>query len=276
MRSADSPRPRRYWGVLIFLLLGTLAAAWHNRAIGANRPDPVAGTVRGVVAPPAGVMARVSRWFSGQTGWLLKGRELAAENQTLKARVAQLEGENVALREASINLERLRDDLGFVRTQKKPPLAAEVIARRPDSRFQTLVIGRGSRDGVQPKSVVMCPNGVVGQVYDVGLTTAAVLLLTDQNSGIGGRVQRAGSRAVGVCKGDRENPRQVWLNYLPSDADVKVGDVIVTSGLGSVFPPGLAIGEVVEVKMEPGNLQKAARLRLNVDFDRLEEVYVLR
>lgn len=185
-----------------------------------------------------------------------------------------MEQENAALREAAIKYESLRADLGFVRAQKTSLLAADVIARRPDPKFDTLVIARGGADGVRPNSVVVTREGVVGRVFEVTPGTASVLMLTDQNSGVGARVQRAKSRATGICKGD--NSKALSLVYLPNDADIKLGDRIVTSGLGGVFPPGLPIGTVVDVRAEEGNFLKSARLRPFVDFDRLEQVYVLR
>src|SRR5581483_2233569 len=216
---------------------------------------------------------QVSRWCGEQTGWLFQGRALAEENRRLRERVAALEGENAALREAQINYDRLRDDLGFVHSQPRRLLAADVIARRPDPKFDTLVISRGSRDGVQPYSVVVTRAGLVGRVFEVTPGTASVLMLTDQNSGVGARVQRANSRAIGICKGD--NTAKLALIDLTNDADVKVGDAIVTSGLGGIYPPGLLIGTVTEVRAEEGNIMKAAHMRPCVEFNHLEQVYVL-
>jgi rod shape-determining protein MreC len=274
MRTEKAPRTRRYWAALILLLLGTLAGAWHNHQVDRGKTDIVVGAVRGVVAPPATALGRASRWFRDQTSWIFQGHALAAENRSLRARVAELEGENASLREAQIDYDRLRGDLGFVHTAKTALLSADVIARRPDPKFDTLVITRGSADGVQPKSVVVTRDGVVGRVFEVTRDTASVLMLTDQNSGVGARVQRPASRATGICKGD--NSAALSLVYLPTDADIKAGDVIVTSGLGGIYPAGLVIGTVVDVRAEEGNILKSARLRPKVDFDRLEQVYVLR
>jgi rod shape-determining protein MreC len=254
-------------------MLGTLAGAWHNHQVDRGKSDIVVGAVRGVVAPPANALGRVSHWFGDQTAWIFQGHALAEENRRLQARVTELEGENTALREAQYKYDQLRADLGFVHAAQSKLLAADIIARRPDPKFDTLVISRGSRDGVRPNSVVVTRDGLVGRVFEVTPGTASVLMLTDQNSGVGARVQRPASRATGICKGD--NSAQLSLVYLPNDADIKVGDVIVSSGLGGVFPPGLLIGTVAQVKAEEGNLLKSARLSPRVDFNRLEQVYVL-
>ena len=273
MRSDRRTGPRRYGPVLIFLMLGTLAGAWHTRATDRGRPDMVAGAVRTVIAPPAQLLGHISRWFGSQANWILRGHSLAAENRKLTQRVADLETENARLREADIENERLRRDLGFMDRAKQRWLGADVLERRSNSDFDTILISRGSRDGVHPHSVVMTRSGLVGQVSEASPTTSAVVLLTDQQYGsVGGRVQRPNSRAEGVCKGNYSG--LITMIDLRNEADIKPGDQIVTSGYG-VFPKGILIGKVKDIKSDEGGLTKTARLIPAVDFNQLEEVYVL-
>jgi rod shape-determining protein MreC len=274
MRTERTPPARRYWAALLFLLLGTLAGVWHTRTTDKGKPDLIVGAVRGAVAPPANALNRFNRWFGDQTGWIGRGRALADENEKLRQRVAELESQTTALAEADIKLNKLKDDLEFVRTARTPPLAAEVIAHRADPKFDTLLLNRGARDGIHVHSVVVTRSGVVGQVSEITPTTATVLMLTDQNAGVGGRVQRPESRALGICKGD--NTRFITLTNLPPDADIKPGDKVVTSGIGGIFPSGLLIGTVENVTRDSENVNNAAQVRPSVDFARLEEVYVLR
>jgi rod shape-determining protein MreC len=273
MQSEHTPHARRYWAALIFLLLGTLAGVWHNRRNDQGQSDFVVGAVRGTIAPPANLLGRVSHWFGDQMGWMLHGYGLAAENRYLKARVDALEQENASLREARVDYERLRADLGFVPHAGTLLLAADVIARRADPKFDTIVISRGSRDGLHPNSVVVTRNGLVGHVFEVTPGTASVLLLTDQHSGVGARVQRGDSRATGICEGDYSP--LLSMIALPNDANIKIGDGIVTSGLGGVYPPGLVVGTITEIKADEGNVGKTVLVHPGVDFDRLEEVYVV-
>ena len=97
--------------------------------------------------------------------------------------------------------------------------------------------------------------------------------MTDQTSGVGAVVQRAESRIKGVCKGD--NSPFLYVAYLPNNADIRPADTIVTSGLGGVFPPGIRIGTVKGVMADEGSLNKRASVQPAVDFDKLEQVYVL-
>ncbi len=272
MRSETKPQARRYWAAFLFLLLGTLIGGWHNRAARLGSSDPVVGGVRGVLARPVGGLHSASQWLGTQTGWLFRGRGLNAENRRLREQVAQLEGEAAALRETQANYQRLRNDLGFIQSSAPRLLVAGIVARKTDPKFDTLVINRGGRDGVKVNSMVRTRNGLVGRVFEVTPGTASVLMLTDQKSGVGGRVQRGSSRSVGVCEGS--NSSRLDFRYLPSDADIKPGDLIVTSGLGGVFPPGQLIGTVESVKADEGNVGKTAVVRPAVEFDRLEEVYV--
>ncbi len=273
MRSERTPSARRFKATLVFLLLGALAGVWHNRTMAKGKPDVLVVLIRTVIAPPANALGRFSRWCSVQTGWVFHGYSLARENRDLHARVAELEGENTRLREAEVDLVRLTQDIGFIQSSKTRPIAANVLWRRPDPKFDTITISRGSMDGIHVNSVVITRNGLVGRVTEMTPTTCSVLMLTDQNSGAGARVQRAESRATGVCKGD--NTHLLTILYLPNDADIKIGDLVVTSGLGGVFPAGLALGTVMEVKEDEGNLLKRARVKPAVDFDKLEEVYVI-
>ena len=287
MRSERTPHARRYWAALIFLMTGTLAGAWHNRAESRGRQDVVSGVVRTIVAPPARGVGGVSRWFSDQTGWLLHGRALSVENAQLRNRVAELEGQQAECVEAQRENEQLRLDLKFAQSQKRPLLSADVIARRPDPNFDTILISRGSRDGVAVNNIARTRNGLVGKVSEVSPTTATVILLTDPNGGVGARVQRGVSGAVGVCKGDYS--ALIPLLDLAGDADIKPGDIVVTSGFSTItpggtktnpnilqtYPKGIPIGVVVSVKGEEGSVSKIATVRPGVDFDRLETVFVL-
>lgn len=274
MRSESKPNGRRYWIALGFIVAGVAAGSMHARAVDSGHGDVVVTVVRGAVAPPARVVNGVFDWVGGQVSWIFRGRASAEEIDSLRGEVAQLKAENARLTEARIDLDRLKQDLGFVHSKSVPPLAANVIARRSDPKFDTLMIDHGSSDGVHPNSVVVSRSALVGRVFEVTPNTASVLMLTDQNSGVGARVQHADSRAVGICKGD--NTGELSLVYLPSNAAVKAGDVIVTSGLGGVYPAGILIGTVLSVANEEGNVQKTARVRPGADFDRLEEVYLLR
>ncbi|MGC8668517.1 MAG: rod shape-determining protein MreC [Chthonomonadales bacterium] len=239
--------------------------------------DPFTSAIRTGTAPFVEGAYSIRRWFSRQLGWIFHGRTLDAEVQRLRAENARLTAENARLREAEITARRLRSQLGFVQQLPHSHVAADVIALFPNPNFRTLVINRGSRAGVRVHSVVVAPEGLVGQVYDVAPTTSAVLLLTDAASAVGARVQRPTSRAVGVCKGNGTD--LLTLAYLPQDADVRIGDTIISSGLGGsggVYPAGLVIGTVASVSTNIAGAERIVKVKPAVDASRLEEVYVIK
>jgi rod shape-determining protein MreC len=267
---------RKLFVILLCIGLGVGIGLWHNRQVARGRSDFVTSTVRTVSTPFVTALDATSRWFGSHFGWLIHGRSLAAENRQLRDENARLRAENARLAEADITSQRLRAQLGF---QGQPPankIAADILSLRPNGNFETMVINRGARDGVHNNSVVVSPKGIVGHVYGVGPTTADVQLITDSAAAVGAMVQRPQSRAQGVCKGN--GGPLLTMAYVDGAADVKAGDVIISSGMGGaagVFPKGLPVGTVVRVANDASGSTKRVTVRPAVDMDRLEEVYVL-
>jgi rod shape-determining protein MreC len=233
--------------------------------------DPVGHLVLDALAPFQVVFSwlgrSVGRAWTGYVG-LVDARR---DNQRLQERVAGLESELLRLGELERENGRLTELLSLRARLEGPVYGARVIARDPGPLAMTLTIDRGERDHVRRGMAVLAPAGVVGQVAEASHTAARVVLLTDHNSGIDAIVQR--SRARGIVQGGNDGSCQ--MNYLSRDADVAVGDQVITSGLDSVFPKGIVIGEVVEVGRRHRGLLQAAVVRPSVALDRLEEVLVV-
>jgi rod shape-determining protein MreC len=275
-KERDTSR-KRFRGIIVCVLVGILLGMWHNRQVSHGRSDIVTNSIRTVTSPFVSAASGVGGWFGRQFGWLFNGRSLAEENRRLHAENDALRQENATLREADITAQRLRLQLGFPVAPPADKIAANIVSYRPYPGFETMVISRGTRDGITLRSVVLSPVGLVGQVYDVGPTTSAVLLLNDSSSAVGAMVQRPESRATGVCKGN--GSELLNLNYLSRDADVKVGDTIISSGLGGekgVYPKGLPIGKVTRVSDDASGSTRLVTVKPSVNFGRLEEVYVLK
>jgi rod shape-determining protein MreC len=261
---------------VLCVAVGVALGSWHGICAARGRPEPVTGAVRAVTAPLAGLVSSVWNWFADQGRWVFRGRELDEENRDLRAQVAVLTEERNRLRESDAKLRRLEPQLGFARDGRRSKIAAAVRAIRPEPSFDTVVLGVGARRGVKRGAVVVVPEGVVGHVYDVGPTTSAVLLITDSSSSIGALVQRPESRAIGVCRGRGDG--LLSMAYLSREADVRVGDQIVSSGLGGpagVYPKGLVIGTVVRVDDDRAMSARIALVRPTVSVGSMEEVYVL-
>lgn len=194
----------------------------------------------------ASTPARVTDWLSGsftsRAELRAQNDELHRENLVLRARLQRfeaLEAENM----------RLRDLLGSSFKIGDRVLVAELISMDLDPLRQQVVINKGSSSGVFAGQPVLDANSVVGQVVRVTRSTATVLLITDAGHALPVQVNRNGLRTVAEGTG---LINELQLPYLPNNADIRVGDHLVTSGLGDHFPPGYPVAEVTKVQREPG------------------------
>ena len=157
------------------------------------------------------------------------------------------------------------------------PIYAKVIARDPGQWFDTFTINRGTTHGVTEGMSVVTGAGLVGYVYEAGLTYAKVLTIIDTRSAVAVLVQR--TRDNGVMRGEvteASDSAECYTYYLPNVNNIMPGDVIVTSGTDSLYPKGLTIGEVIAVSQETSSDGSYVIVSPYVDFRHVEEVLVLR
>ncbi len=205
------------------------------------------------------------------TGWLGGLTVSRGELETLRRQNEDLRLRNAELEEARLENERLRALVGFAEASGLETLGARIIGRPARSWEGALTISRGAADGVKVGMPVIAQQGLLGQVVQVSAGSARVRLITDQRSGVGALVQR--NRAQGVVKGSIE--RRLTLEYVDRADTPRRGDVVITSGMGGVYPKGLLVGDVVAVELRPGDLGPRVVVSSAVPFDDLEEVLVL-
>jgi rod shape-determining protein MreC len=202
---------------------------------------------------------------------------LKEENLELKKKLSLLESDIVRLKELELENQRLREMLNFKEQSHLYEMeGAKVIGRNPGNWFETILIDKGQDSGIAVNMAVVTDKGLVGRVIDTGRNWSKVLLIIDQRSAVSGMVQR--TRDNGVIKG-QINPIDMGnckMIYLPTDANILPGDLVISSGLGGIFPKGLIIGKIIEIKKEENELLKYAVVRPSVDFQRLEEVFVIK
>jgi rod shape-determining protein MreC len=168
--------------------------------------------------------------------------------------------------------QRLKEILDFKKDIFFSTVPAQVIGRDPTNWTNSLIIDKGLDRGIRRNMAVMSTRGLVGRVLETGRRSAKILLITDPNSRVGvvlGRDRQGGmlvGRSDGTCK----------MIYIALDSDVTKGDSVVTSGLSSVFPKGVLVGEVIGVGKEPGRLYKYAVIRPSQDMAKLEEVLCIK
>jgi rod shape-determining protein MreC len=153
---------------------------------------------------------------------------------------------------------------------------ARVIGRDATTWWRTLRIDLGSRDGLQVNQVVLTASGLVGRVSQVGLTHADVALVGDAECGVSVTVRE--TRDLGIIKPGQASSGEgglVEMSLLQNSPEVMAGQTVITSGLGGIFPAGIPVGSILDSRATEGGLFTTARIRLAVQLNRLEEVWVL-
>jgi rod shape-determining protein MreC len=228
-----------------------------------------------------GVLIVVSPFQKQVTGFVQSVKDLwnqyfylvstAKENRQLKAALAKSEQRLNRYKEAALANVRLRHMLGFEKKMSRPMIPAQVVGRDPSPWSKTLVVDKGTADGVRQGAPVVVPEGIVGVVTEVSARYAKVLLLTDPNSAVDALVQQ--TRARGIVKGGGNG--YCVFDYVLRKHEINVGDTVVSSGLDGVFPKGLRVGRISEVvHLNAGIFQKVS-ITPFVDFEILEEVFII-
>lgn len=201
---------------------------------------------------------------------LAEAAELRQENQRLRILAAQ--GEE-CLRENT----RLRQFLGAPKPAASKMKFARVVGRDPANWWRSVQIDLGTRDGVSPNLTVLTPEGLVGRISEVGSSHSQVLLVGDPSCRVAARILESHDN-TGVIVPNPSDPSDntiVDLTFLSRNSALKPGQSVLTSGQGGVFPPGIVIGKILDYRMVEFGLYAEARVKLAVNFNALEEVWVM-
>ncbi len=203
-------------------------------------------------------------------------QNMQVELENLREEVKNLRSQNLNASEAISENQRLRALLGYKQNATQFDLvAASIIGRESATWSSVVLINRGILDGVADNMAVVTELGLVGHVLEAGLNTSKVQLILDPRSSVGTLIQRPESRVAGIVEGDINNPHAPKMLNIPKDADVKEGDMIVTSGFGGVYPKGIVIGKIKEIHNDEGGLLKHGIVATTVNFEKLEDVAII-
>ena len=218
-----------------------------------------------VVSWPIKLIDTLGNVISSHDALVKENIDLKAEQLLLKAQVQRLlaiESENNQLRALMRSSTQMKGKV----------LIAQLLAVNSDPFVNQVVLNKGSRDGVFVGQPVLDSNGVMGQIIQVSLLTSRVLLVNDAHSGVPVQVARNGIRAIAM--GDTYSGK-LRLANVPQTADIRVGDVLVTSGLGEHYPEGYPVGQVAAVVKDPGLQFSVIMLEPSAHLDRSREVLLL-
>ncbi len=260
------PLPRWLATLLVLLAAGGLLAPgpWRQlEAVGTTVLTPIQMGVATTLGEVTSVVET-----------LQQVRDLAQQNRDYREEIDRLQSELVRVREVEAENRDLRTLLSLTeRTGPGALVPVTVIARDDAPYVQGITIDRGATGGVHEGSIVVTNKGLVGRVERANPTSAKVRLITDINSQVAVRIQNE-SRTTGVLRGQALDNALV-IAYIPQSDALKMGDNVITSGLGEVFPAELLVGKVARVERKDADPFQVAVVEPAVDMNKLERLYVL-
>ncbi len=261
------------WLVILLLLGNFVLMAFDAKIDGGQRVIRVwSQTVADFVQSPVTNLTSVA---SGYFGSISNLRSAQTENDILKQKVQELEVENKGNEDLTAENARLRSLLDLKEKSKYKPLMAQIIGRDPSVWFDSSIVNRGSLDGVKLNMPVVTDGGLVGRVTAVSPLTAQVDLITRDKSGLGAIVGEIGaSNALGVISGTSKKDL-VEMRYVSGSVDVQVGQIVYTSGQDGIYPAGLKVGEIVEVRSGSATVPHQIFIRPSSGINSMQEVAIL-
>jgi rod shape-determining protein MreC len=262
-------RFRRYGLLVCVLLVCLLLLTVQTRSGGTAR---IADAVALLVTPVQSALVKLHRGALGVWTTYVDWKSVRSENMVLRAEAERLRVQALQVEETRGENDRLRRLLALRERLPLTTLAGEVVGREGGGWVRALTVNRGRSTGVARQVPVIVPEGLVGRVVQVRVGTSIIQLLNDPASTVGAVVQR--TRTPGLVEGDAGG--EVRLKFMARDgAQVAAGDLVVTSGLGNLFPKGVPIGRVSRIEDKGSALFHFAVLVPAVDYARVEEVLLL-
>ena len=261
------------WLTLALLLINFVLMAYDARNSSDERLLRVwVQTVANFVQSPVSVVSSATADFFRSFYELRAAQE---ENVLLRQRVEQLEFEKLQRTQLTDENDRLKALLDLKNESDYKVLPARIISRDPTTWFDTILVNRGSLDGVRLNSPVVSGGGLVGRVTAVSPLSSQVSLISKSRAGVGAIIGELGSsNAIGVVSGN--GSRDVLeMGYVPGTIQISKGEVVYSTGQDGIYPAGLKIGQVIDIKQGSSTEPHLILLKSSVGFDNLREVAIL-
>lgn len=272
--------------LVFFLLLGVLISI-RATGLGSQFFNPIGGILQSVLSPLEKPILQLGSGIRDNTKAFWNFGSVQQENEALRKKVDQLTGDNLILKEKVLAGMRFTElDQGQFRNpslDKFQKVGATIINRSPNSWYQTLTLNRGSADGVAVDDPVIGDLGLVGKIVSVSSTTSEVLMILDGEGQVSALVRNStGNGTFGIVQGTYKRGGSMLTTQgnlqmlFRREDNVNAGDLVLTSGRGGVYPQDVPIGKVKEIQMDRSGLLKTAYIDPLINFDALEEVYIVK
>lgn len=272
--------------VLVFFLLLGVLITMRFTGLGSDFFNPIGGVLQRVLSPIEQPILQIGNTIRDNTRALWKFTEVSRQNEELLKKVDQLTGDNLKLKTEILAGMRYNElDKGQFRSptlEKYEKIGASVVNRNPTTWYRTLTLNRGSQDGVAPNDPVIGDLGLVGKIVSVTPTTSEVLLILDGEGQVSAVVRGStGKGTFGIVQGNYKRGSRLTSEgnlqmLFQREDNINVRDLVLTSGIGGVYPKDVPIGQVKEIQLDPSGLLKTAYIQPLVDFDSLEEAYIVK
>jgi rod shape-determining protein MreC len=223
------------------------------------------------------VVNKPAQYVAGLFENIEEMKDVYNENKRLKTQLRDYAELHAKYDDLETKYSKLEKQLNVKSLMDSKVHVASVIGRSFDQWNQTIIVGKGSQEGIQKGMPVKTPEGFIGRVTAVSQFTSVVTLMTDptDNNQISAIVVNKGRKDYGMIEGFDQDKHVLLLKKLPIDSKVKKGDAVMTSGLGGVYPEALLIGKVVSVKPDQYGLTKVAEVKPAADFYNIEYVDII-
>ena len=260
-------------GIVVTIIILILVVIFSN--INNNNLSYIESAVSTIVMPIQSGLAYLKNKIAGNTSFFTDMETLKKENEELKQKNTELEqslrelemikAENAELREYSAMMDQYSE---------YETIPANVINKDISNYSRVLVLNAGTKHGVQENMAVISESGLVGHIISVTENTSKVQTIIDPASSVSSTIST--SRDGIVCKGDLEGSNQLRATYIPTDANLLQGDRVETSGMGGIYPKGILVGTIKEIKNMQNITDRYAIVETAVDFDKLETVLIIK
>lgn len=226
-----------------------------------------------IVSPIQKYLGKFSGWVEDNVDFWKNAGKLEDENKQLTEEIEKLKAENNLLKSYEVEYTKLTELLDLKKKYNYPTVGAEIIAKDIGNWYESFSIDKGNKDGLSADMVVLAQFGLVGKITETSSKSSKVIPIIDDRSSVSAKNLRTGD--VGLVKGDHELNGLCKMENIDADAEIIVGDEIVTSHLSDIYPSGITIGYIKEIRTNSDGLTKDALIEPVVDFKHIESVLVI-